>query len=213
MEMSKWAYLLGAIKLSGPRRAPHRLCELKYVSLWLPGWIWSRKWILLVLFPCCSFSFWFFIFTLWFLATCPFPHWLWDQVATDHQVGLTHESSLQESDFTVWPCGHPSADNRDPLFMAWESTRKSGFSLLCSSVCARTCLRTTKSIDSPYEIWISFVFLNYFQPVAKITEPELKALHVCVYKQENAFISLWCECEVYSYLQGLLINYIIHPDV
>lgn len=36
VEMSKWAHVLGAIKLTGPRRASHWLCEPKHISFWLP---------------------------------------------------------------------------------------------------------------------------------------------------------------------------------
>lgn len=141
MEMSRWTHLLGAIKLSGPRRAPHRLCRPKQVSWWLPEWIPSKKRILLVLVLCILFSS-DFVFLLYgfVLGHKSLSTLAQGSVASDHHISLNctlsiHEPSLQESDLSVWARGNVSVGNRELFSVGWETTRKAGFSLFCFCLC------------------------------------------------------------------------------
>lgn len=68
----------------------------------------------------------------------------------------------------------------------WETTRKSGFRLFC--LCMNMSQNHWK--NSLFEIWTSFVFLDYFWHMAKAVEPGLKAL--CMFlsiKWGKAFVS------------------------
>lgn len=141
MEISKWTHLLGAV--SGSKRGPHKLCKTNHVSFWVPAWIPSRKRILPVVFLC-SLVFWFcFCFTVLGHMSLFTPA----LVGTHYQVSFNYTLSiyvprLQESDFTLWPCGDLSVDNRS--IFCWMRLEKNLVLVFCFSVCVSTRLCTTE---------------------------------------------------------------------